>query len=87
MEKKVNSDSPAKYLKNLVRSDEIIGILSEMLKFQKTAEVSLYPVFLEEITDLLIDMKTIVEQYAVQYEYLENENTRLRRTIADYEQK
>lgn len=83
----MSSDSPAKYLKNIVRSEEVISILVEMLKFQKTAEVSLYPVFLEEITDLLIDMKTIVEQYAVQYEYLENENTRLRHTLAEYEQR
>lgn len=82
----MSSENPAKYIKNLVRSEEIISILTEMLKFQKTAEVSLYPVFIEEITDLLIDMKTIVEQYSVHCEYLEDENTRLRYTIAQYEQ-
>lgn len=81
----MSSESPEKYLKNIVRSEEVISMLMELLKFKNSAEVSLYPVFIEEIADLLIDMKTIVEQYAVHCEYLENENTRLRHTLAGYE--
>lgn len=81
MECKVSSENPQKYLRNLVRSEEIIDILGELLKCQKTAEMVFYPVFIEEIMDLLIDMKSIVEEYAVQYDKLETENTRLRYII------
>lgn len=71
-------DSPKKYLRNITRTEEIVDMLNTLLALRKSAEVTLYPVFVDEIMDVLIDMKTIVEQYAAEYEQLEDENTRLR---------
>jgi len=71
-------ENPRKYMRNLVRSEEVIQTLNELLKYKNAAEIALYPIFIEEIMDLLVDMKTIIEEYAVQYDRLETDNQRLR---------
>lgn len=81
----MSSDEPTKYLKNIVAADEVIDILSTYLKMQSTAEMVFYPVFIEQITDLLIDLKTIVEQYASEYDKQTTEIRYLRARLAELE--
>ena len=77
----MSTENPSKYLRNITRAEEVIALLNDYLRVQKAAEIVFYPVFIEEIMDLLIDMKNIVEEYSIHCENLEEEIQHLRQVI------
>jgi hypothetical protein len=77
----MSTENPSKYLRNITRAEEVIALLNDYLRVQKAAEMVFYPVFIEEIMDLLIDMKNIIEEYAIHSENLEAEIQHLQQVI------
>lgn len=77
----MSNENPSKYLRNITRAEEVVALLNDYLRVQKTTEMIFYPVFIEEIMDLLIDMKNIIEEYSIHSENLEAEIQHLRQVI------
>ena len=81
MEHQVNSENENlvsqisdsnKYLASIVRCEDVIDTLNTYLTFKNNAAVQFYPVQIEEIMDLLIDMKTMVFEYSKGFEQLQD---------------
>lgn len=81
MEHQVNSENENlvtqlqdsnKYLASIVRCEDVIDTLNTYLAFKNNASIHFYPSQIEEIMDLLIDMKTMVFEYSKGFEQLQD---------------
>ena len=61
-----------KYLASIIRCEDVIDTLNTYLAFKNNASVHFYPEQIEEIMDLLIDMKSMVFEYSDAFEKMQN---------------
>jgi hypothetical protein len=69
VEKMKNSN---KYLASIIRCEDVIEDLNTYLSFKNSAAVHFYPAQIEQIMDLLIDMKSMVFEYSDAFEKMQN---------------
>jgi hypothetical protein len=61
-----------KYLASIIRCEDVIDTLNTYLAFKNNASVHFYPEQIEEIMNLLIDMKSMVFEYSEAFEKLQD---------------
>lgn len=74
-----------KYLASIIRCEDVIDTLNTYLAFKNNAAVHFYPAQIEQIMDLLIDMKSMVFEYSDAFEKMQNRIEELEEKITQWD--